>query len=159
MCLEPGYGLGFPGGPDRVHGGAHADRSLDGLQILIQGDEHARVHAQDQVVQEVVILADEEALHVCAGVEHGDQACEGHVREQELVRVQRVKPQKALTHVHQALGDADHEELVCAVCEIGRYVPQVACETVVISASADQTKSEYGAHRHVDIGVICELVE
>lgn len=47
-----------------VDGVSDADLRLDGLQLLVQSDHHARVDRQSQVEQEVVVLPCNECFHV-----------------------------------------------------------------------------------------------
>jgi len=87
----------------------------------------------------VVILADEEGLHVGEGVDHCEQACEGDGREEELVAVQGVEAQQTLAHVDQALCNPDNKELVCVVGIVRCKVAEISCESRVVGACSDQT--------------------
>ena len=75
-------------------------------------DEHARIDRQSEVEQEVMVLSSDECLHIGAGVEHCQQASEGHVREERFIRMEGVQAKKALAHVHESLSDSDHEKLI-----------------------------------------------
>ena len=59
-------------------------------------NKHSWVHGEHEIVEEVVVLADEEGLHIGAGIQHGEQSREGNIREQELVRMQWIESQQSL---------------------------------------------------------------
>ena len=59
-----------------------------------------------------MILSCNEGLHVSASVEHCQQASEGHVREERLIRMEGIQAKKTLAHVHESLSDSDHEKLI-----------------------------------------------
>ena len=62
--LEAGDGLGLARLPDHVDGLAdpHADRQR--AQLVVEGDQHARLHGRRQRVEEVVALAQDGGLDV-----------------------------------------------------------------------------------------------
>ena len=66
--------------------------------LLIQGDHHAWIDREGQIVQEVVVLATDEGLHVSASHQHRDQTSQAYVREKELIRVEWIQTKQALKH-------------------------------------------------------------
>ena len=62
--LEAGDGLGLAGLPDHVDGlaDAHADRER--AELVVEGDQHPRLHGRRQRVEEVVALAEDCGLDV-----------------------------------------------------------------------------------------------
>ena len=94
------------------------------------------------------MFAADESLHVGGAVKHGQETCEGHIGEEELVRVHGVHAEQALAHVHEALGNTDDEELVLGSLSrvITGQVTQVASKFGVVGSGSDQAKSENSAH-------------
>ena len=81
MRLEPSNLLGLSCCADGVDSHSNTHLGLDGLHVLIDCQEHARVDGQGDIVQEVVVLASNEGLHVSGSVEHSQQTGEGHIGE------------------------------------------------------------------------------
>ena len=59
-----------------------------------------------------MILSCNEGLHISAGVEHCQEASEGHIREERFVGVEWVQAKETLAHVYESLSDSNHEKLV-----------------------------------------------
>ena len=67
MRLEASDALRFASLTDRIDSITDPNASLDRLELLIQGNQHAWVDRERQVEEEVMVLASDERLHVsCA---------------------------------------------------------------------------------------------
>lgn len=81
---------------DCIYCVTYSDLGLNWLQFFIQSDEHAWVDRQSQVVEEVMVLATDESLHISGGHEDCQQTSKTHIREQEFVRVERIQAKQTL---------------------------------------------------------------
>ena len=143
MRLESSNSLWLASLSNSVHGVTDTHLGLDWLKLFVQSDQHARVDRQSQVEEEIVILASDESLHVRRCEENGQKTGEGDIREEEFVRVEWVKTEQTLAHVHKTLSDSDDKELISSRWSliVAREESQVLCQLRVICSSADQTKS------------------
>ena len=71
--LEAGDGLGLAGLAHHVHGLTHAHAHRQRVELLIESDEHARLHGGGQRVEQVVRLAQDGGLDVEEGEGGSDQ--------------------------------------------------------------------------------------
>ena len=53
---------------DGVYGDTNTNLSLDGLHVFVDGQEHTRVDRKRDVIEEVMVLAGDEGLHVGGSV-------------------------------------------------------------------------------------------
>ena len=79
VSLETGYFFGFSRLTDRVDSLSDAHLSFDGFHFFVKSDDHAGVDTQGEVIQEVVVLAAEERLHISSAVEHRQQTTQRHI--------------------------------------------------------------------------------
>ena len=74
MRLETSDFAGLSGLSNCVYGHSDASLRFDRLELLVQSDEHARVHRKRQVIQEVMVFAADKGTHVRACVDGGQQS-------------------------------------------------------------------------------------
>jgi hypothetical protein len=53
---------------DSVYGDTNTNLSLDRLHVFVDGQEHTRVDRKRDVIEEVMVLASDEGLHVGGSV-------------------------------------------------------------------------------------------
>ena len=72
-----------------------------------------------------------------------------------------VQAQETLAHVHESLGDSNHEKLVLRRVAriVRRQVAEIAGELGVVGAGTNETERENSSHRGLCIRVIGQLVE
>lgn len=99
MSLETGDSFWFARLANCIHCDAHSDLRLCWRQILVKGDQHARIDRQGQVVEEVVVFAAEERFHVGCRDNCSQQTRQRYVWEEEFVRVGWVETQKPFAHM------------------------------------------------------------
>ena len=85
--LEAGDRLRAAREADDVDGGADAHRDRQWLELLVEGDEHARPHRADEDVEQEVVLAEHDALEVEADVEQRQQPRHRRRVGQRAVRI------------------------------------------------------------------------
>jgi len=71
MSLESGNFTGLSSLPNGVNGISNAYLGLDRFKRLVKRDQHAGIHRQGEVIQEVVVLATDEGVHISASVNSG----------------------------------------------------------------------------------------
>lgn len=99
------------------------------------------------------MLSAEESAHVSRSKDRCQKTGQGHVREQELVRVEGVKTQETLAHVDETLGDPHQEQLVLGrlTLVVAAKVSEVTSQLRVVSTGATKTQSKDSAHRDISI--------
>eukprot|EP01136_Pigoraptor_vietnamica_P003671 Opistho-1_new@33196 len=159
MRLEASDGLGAASLPDDVHRLSHAHSHGDRLHRLVKCDEHPGMHGGREVVEQVVRLAENGALHVRARDEDREEARDRDVRHDAPVGVVGVDGHGALAHMKKALGDANHEEVVrVLVVERGKLTKHRR-NARVVRACTNDAEGEDRVVRHLGVGVVGELAE
>jgi hypothetical protein len=69
MGLESSNFAGFSSLSNCVNGISNTNLGLDRFKRLVKSDQHTGVHRQGEVVQEIMVLATDEGVHVSAGVD------------------------------------------------------------------------------------------
>lgn len=162
LNLEAGDALGVALDADRVDLVADLHGELDGVAVLVDGDEPARLDARRQLVEELALVAEERVLDVEAGEDERDDAAErGNVRDQ-LVRVARADRDQALARVQHALREPDCvQHLGLARLVLGQRA-QDARDARVVGSEADQPQRHYSINREdavVLLAVAAEYVD
>lgn len=68
---------------------AYSNLRSDWLKVFIKSNAHSWVHAENQVIQEVMVVSKQKGLHLSTCVQESHDTCKTDIREQELVRVKR----------------------------------------------------------------------
>jgi len=75
MCLETSDLLWLSSLSHGINGISDSHLSLDWLKLLIESDEHSWIDRKSKVEEEVVILSNQECLHVSTSHENCQQTC------------------------------------------------------------------------------------
>mmetsp|Transcript_2560 Transcript_2560/g.4642 ORF Transcript_2560/g.4642 Transcript_2560/m.4642 type:complete len:276 (-) Transcript_2560:391-1218(-) len=136
----------------------HADGQR--LQLLVQRDEHARLHRRRDHEHQVVVLPEDDPLEVEAGVHHGQNPRKRSGRGQQPVRVLQGQRHQPLPHVQQALRDPNHEERVVRVLPVvGRKLTQKQSNARVVGARPHKPQSHDSTLSHLGIAIVRQLAQ
>ncbi|GIX62852.1 lipoLPP family protein, putative [Babesia caballi] len=155
--LEAGDAALLADGARRLHHVADAARNRHVLDVRRERNQPARPNGERRKQQRVRHRPREGALDVESGCHHQQQPRQGHLLEQETLRVQRRYRGRALAHVQKPRRDADHEN--------HRRVPRVALGQVlqqqrnarVVRPGPHQAEPECGVQHHVVVHVVRQL--
>jgi len=64
---------------DSIDSIAYSDLRLQGIQVIIQRNQHTRIHRQSQIKQEIMVFPAVERLHVGCSIDSAQQASEGYI--------------------------------------------------------------------------------
>lgn len=154
MNLETCDGFWLACGSNGVNSLTNLDGDFHILEVLVEGDQHAWVHREDQIVEEIVVVTTDEQVHVCGSVQHGKDTGEADIREEEFVGVHWGEAEHSFSKMDQTLGDSHNEENVSGGAIVSSQVSQTSSHSRVVGAGADETKSEDRALGNTLIGIV-----
>ena len=144
MRLEASNRLGLTGLADGLDRLTDADGDRPPLHIVVNRDDHSRIHCTSEVVKQIVRLVQQSALEVKAGVDQHEHTAKSGRIHKHSVRVDRIQRYQSLAHVKQALrnSDAEHVPSLLAV-ELAKLTEQTS-DAGVVGTGTDNAHGQDG---------------